>query len=321
MRTANRVLSLAVVTLLLASAAPARAQDNSATVEALFDAGKKLMADGKVAEACPKFLSSYSLDPRIGTLLNLADCYERNGQAASAWARFVEATTLANRANQPERAAFASQHAKALEGKLSTLVVAVPSAAPGQTVTRDGVAVDAGVYGVAVPVDGGKHALSASAPGKLTWSGDVTVQATGDHQTVTIPALEAAPVTVVAAVPLSTSGPVSEGPPTRKYVGIGTAAVGVALVGVGTVFGVMALGKNSDATPFCGKNGVANDCTSPGVNDRSTAVTDGTVSTVLIGVGAAAVVGGVVLWLTGSPSHASTTVGFDGRNVVLAGKF
>jgi hypothetical protein len=321
MRTLSRALPVGLVAMLLSSAVPAHAQDNAATVEALFDAGKKLVAAGNFAAACPKFLSSYTLDPRIGTLLNLADCYEKNGQAASAWARFVEATTLASRAGQADRAAFAAAHAKELRPKLSTLVVAVPGAVAGETVTRDGIAVDAGAYGVAVPVDGGKHVLAATAPGKKTWTGDITLQATGDTQTLTVPALEAAPVVLVAEGPTTTPAAHEHASPTRMYLGVGTAAVGVALAGVGAVFGVMALGKNHDASADCGKNGVADDCTAPGVALRSTAVTDGTVSTVLIGVGAAAVVGGVVLWLTAPSSHSSTTVGFDGRSVVLSGKF
>src|SRR5437763_1990631 len=112
LRTTPIVLAAAAAAL-GALAAPARAQDNSAAVEALFNEGKRLSAEGKIALACPKFLASYNLEKRLGTLLNLADCYEKNAQLASAWARFVEARTLAARANQQERADYATQHAKA----------------------------------------------------------------------------------------------------------------------------------------------------------------------------------------------------------------
>ena len=300
---------------LVTPALPARAQDNAAAVEALFSAGKKLMADGKVAEACPKFLASYNLEHRIGTVLNLADCYEKNGQLASAWARFVEARTLAQRASQPERATFAGDHAKALEPRLSTLSVTVTAPPPGLKVTQDGVAVDAGAFGVAVAIDGGKYDVSASAPGMRTWTGQVTVQTSGDHQTLAIPALEAAPVVAVAGT--EHASPTS----TRTYAAIGLAGAGVVAGGLGVVFGIVAITKNHDSnTGGCGVNGVADDCNAAGLALRNAAVSDGTLSTVLIGVGAAAVVGGAVLWLTGR-SASSTTVGFDGRSLVVGGTF
>jgi hypothetical protein len=310
-------LSLATLAALLAYVPAAHAQDNAATVEALFEAGKGLMKEGKIAEACPKFLASYNLDHRLGTLLNLADCYERNGQLASGWARFVEAATLAQRANQPERATFASDHARALQPQLSTLVVSVSSPAPGMTVQRDEAALDAGAYGVAVAVDGGKHRVTASAPGKRSWSAEVTIQKTGDRQTLTVPALEDAPVAPAAAA-VPEPRPVLS---TRRYVGLGAAGAGLVVVGVGAAFGAIAIGKNHDASPDCGIGGNANACNQSGVALRSTAVTDGTISTVFIGVGAAAIVGGAVLWLTGAPSSAKVTVGFDGRSVEVLGRF
>jgi hypothetical protein len=318
MNIVKTALSASLLAALSALPTAARAQDNAAAVEALFNAGKKLMADGNVAEACPKFLASYNLEHRVGTLLNLADCYERSGQLASAWGRFVEARNLAQRAGQPEREAFASDHAKALEPRLSTLAIQVTSPPPGFTVQRDGLGVEAGAYGVAVAIDGGAHEITASAPGMKPWTGHVTVQPASDHQTLSIPPLEPAPVAVATPAPT----PVGETSHTQRYIAIGTAGVGVVAIGIGTVFGVEAISKNSDSNAKgggCGLGG-ANNCNASGVALRQTAVSDGTISTVFIGVGAAAVLGGVVLWLTGRPSS-STTVGFDGRNLLLRGEF
>src|SRR5882672_4544932 len=56
--------------------------------EALFDDGRKLLADGRFAPACEKFEQSEHIDPAVGTLLYLAECYEKSGRTASAWATF-----------------------------------------------------------------------------------------------------------------------------------------------------------------------------------------------------------------------------------------
>src|SRR5450432_3403221 len=67
-------------------AAPSFARaDDSAAAQALFDQGKKAMAALNYAEACPKLEESYRLQEALGTLLNLADCYQRQGKLASAW--------------------------------------------------------------------------------------------------------------------------------------------------------------------------------------------------------------------------------------------
>ena len=232
-----RILPLLAAPALVA-AMPAYAQDssadNSATVETLFGAGKALVAQGKFAEACPKFLASYNLEHRIGTLLNLADCYEKNQQLASAWARYIEASTLAQRASQGERAAFATTHAKALEPTLSKLTISVPGATPGAApvaglvVRRDGVAVDPGAYGVAVAVDGGTHTIEASAPGKKSWSSQVVVASVSDAKTVGVPALEDGPPPLEAVQP----GAAPDAPDAHKNGG-GTRIAGFVVGGVG----------------------------------------------------------------------------------------
>src|SRR5215472_1302913 len=86
-----------VVLLSWVHAVPVRAQQASTEVaaQALFEEGKRLMSEGKYREACAKLADSERLDPGAGTLLNLAACYEKNAQTASAWSTYVEAVTLA----------------------------------------------------------------------------------------------------------------------------------------------------------------------------------------------------------------------------------
>src|SRR5437879_1284473 len=155
MRThAARLMTGAVLfAAMIAHGAPARAQSASdkAAAETLFDQGKKLLAEGKTAEACPKFAESNRLDSGIGTMLYLADCYEKSGQTASAWAQFREAAAMAARQSDP-REKIARERAARLEPKLSKLSVSVGSGdVSGLEIKRDGEALGKALWGIEVP--------------------------------------------------------------------------------------------------------------------------------------------------------------------------
>src|SRR5439155_23616159 len=92
---------------------PAYAQGAShkAAAEALFEEGRKLMAEGKVESACPKFADSQQIDPSSATLLNLANCYEKQGRTASAWATYRQAASLANANGRADHLAVAQKRA------------------------------------------------------------------------------------------------------------------------------------------------------------------------------------------------------------------
>jgi hypothetical protein len=51
----------------------------------------------------PKFEESNRVDPKLGTLMNLALCHEKEGLGASAWAGYARAASLAARAGQSGR--------------------------------------------------------------------------------------------------------------------------------------------------------------------------------------------------------------------------
>src|SRR5262249_7541698 len=138
----------------------------------------------------PRFLASFERDPKPGAALNLADCYEKTGRTASAWARFDEAATLAQRAGQARREEYARRHAAALEPLLSRLAVAAPRAAAGLGAPRDGALLAAAAWGAPAPVDPGKHVIEARAAGKKPWSTTVEVSAGGALVRVEVPALE-----------------------------------------------------------------------------------------------------------------------------------
>jgi len=105
---------LVIVSLLLG--APAALAGDSAAADALFQSAKQLMGQQKYADACPKFEASYKLDKTLGTLLNLADCHEKLGKVASAWAEWGEAADRATREGD-SRADYATKRRNALASR------------------------------------------------------------------------------------------------------------------------------------------------------------------------------------------------------------
>jgi hypothetical protein len=249
--------------LLLSAARPAQAQSQSSIAQALYEDGRTLVGQGKYAEACPKFAESYKQEAGVGTLLNLASCNEQLGKTATAWSEFTEAYELLSRTPGEPRTAYAQEHRDALASKLSRVAIDVPARnrVSGLVVTLDGAEVGSAAWGVMVPIDPGKHAVKASAPGCIPWDGTVTVGASADKQTVSIPLLHAA-APPKAAAPVATqtkndATPNDQGmtrPVTAPVVILGVATIGLA-AGAG-VTGALYLKRKGDFDAINGKPGV-----------------------------------------------------------------
>lgn len=192
---------------------PAFAQHAEANV--LFDEGRAAMARREYLQAISKLEQSQQLDPAVGTLLNLAECYALLGRSASAWSAYRDATSLAATTKQLERERYAARKAQELEPTLSHLVVRVRPEArvPGLSLTRNGVPFPEGLWGASVPVDPGAQHLEAKAPGHQMWKFDVDVAESGGNAQVEVPALEA---DVMAAPPPSAPPAAAVPPPTAQ---------------------------------------------------------------------------------------------------------
>jgi len=224
-------LTLAAVALAataVALAAPAaRAQPAPSVTEQaqhLFEQGLKHLEAGRIAEACAAFDASQRLEPLVTTLLNLADCHERNHQLATAWAEFAQAEQQARSRSNAALEKVANKHATSLRPRLSQLTVSVPAdhRVPGLEVRRGSDPVNPASWSRAVPVDGGSYTITARAPGCEPWSTTRAIKPEGDNQTIEVPRLAAVPAPPVATTepPAASPAPVrgEPAPPRREPV-------------------------------------------------------------------------------------------------------
>src|SRR5262245_33706896 len=100
-RAQGALTTLAV--LAVTRVALAQRPADRAAAGALFDEATRALAARNCTEAAKKLEASQKLDGGIGTLLYLADAYEKCGRLASAWATFREAAYTAKAANQADR--------------------------------------------------------------------------------------------------------------------------------------------------------------------------------------------------------------------------
>jgi hypothetical protein len=283
--------------------------------DAAFHKGKELAAAGQWGEACAKFDESVRLLARGGAQQRLAHCLETIGQDVNAWYAFERALGFARKDENKARQDFALAHLKALEAKLTLLVVRWGGARSASvSLWVDGHPIE--VQGDApVVLEPGAHALRVVAGGRVRWEQSIVTTA-GERRTfellpfvnmlvapgapddpATAPAHETGSPRVRSAAGsgkgLSSAPEPSarEGDGLLRWVGWSALGVGVGALGVGTFFGARALRGKSQSERQC-PNGVCNDEGWELWNEGRSAAT---VANVMLPAGALCAAGGVAL--------------------------
>jgi hypothetical protein len=321
------------------SAGSASAQTDSAAARALFGEGRDLMEAERFEEACPKFEESLRLDHGMGTQFNLAHCWEKLGRSASAWALFLDVAAAARAGNQPQREAAARERAKAIEPKLTRLRIAVPEPAADMKISRDGQDVGRAAWGTAMPVDPGDHVIRVTAPGKEPWSQDIKIPATSRTFSVTVPALaDAAPVKEAGAntetEPANDVVRTDTRPPAdnsnsngQKLAALVVGGVGVAALATGTVFAIQSRNSNKEALGLCLIPSEDGD-TCPTVPEQTRhdqlvedAKDERLIGFIGFGVGGAALITAVILYVTASPDAGSAQAALSVTPILDQGRW
>jgi Tfp pilus assembly protein PilF len=246
--------------LLVPASSRAEAPSAAATAQAdaAFEEGRELFEQGRFKEACEKFEVSQGLDPSPGTLLNLGNCYEPQGDLLRALATFERALEGAQRAPDRKRRQVWSDAARERIASLGKRLahLTVDDAEPGSRVSLDGQPFE--TLGQEVRQNPGRHQLEVSAPGKRTYSKNFDLPE-GQRLSIALPPLEPERV---APEPVSTPEPVlatlAPDAPSESRFGVWPWVVGgtgAALLGTSLVTGLMASSKASQLEEECGSDG------------------------------------------------------------------
>jgi len=280
-----RNVMLLVATLLLgAFASPFVSTASAQDARELFQRGRGAYETGDFEAAVEAWQAAYEPDPRPLLQFNLAQAYERLGrlqESLDAYERFLAAAP-----SDAEDVPAARIRAAALQQRLARTGIVLRGGPEGAAVLIDGterarlprpdpIAVPPGSYRVEVQAEGYEPFESVVA---VTAGAQVEVE-------VAMQALDG----VEPSTPTESGGGVST-------IGIAIAAGGGALIVGGAVTGILALGAAGDAT-------TSED------SDADRARTLGLVTDILLGVGAAAAVTGVVLmFVLGGDEDRATAV-------------
>jgi hypothetical protein len=328
----SRLGTLPVYGLVFATSyawAQASATDKALATQ-LYDDAESLIVAGNPVPACPKYAESYRLDPQLGVLLHLGDCYEKVGRTASAWSTFKEAVEIAA-LKKDDRESAIKAHTTELEAKLTRLTVVVAPNNPATTeVRKNGDVLGRPAWGTPIPVDPGIQKITATATGYQEWSALVDVRPASTNSQITIPALQPNPVPVapppmstapvavapIAPAPVSPT-PIAAAPPPQqagllvaasnssaKDDGVGDSrsgartagyvlgVVGAASLGVGAVFGILSSKKLSERED-ANKCSATSSCTSSDLDYINKLTTDAKGDATIANIGL--IVGGAAL--------------------------
>jgi hypothetical protein len=320
---ARLVAFVAVATLLGVGLPRAARAEDASHAEETFQRGRALLSEGKYAEACKAFEMSQKEDPASGTLLALADCQELSGLLASAWANYRAAAELAQREGHSDRRDAAADQSRVLMDRVSVLTIVVPpsiAGQPGLKVTLDGAEVARSSFGSALPVDGGTYRVEATV-GQTSWSATVTVGGERDKKTIVVellpPRRGETPAEPEGTQPAK-SEPRDERHDSRtlEHVGLAGGITGLATIGVGLGFGIVANSKHqaSERNGHCDATG----CDSEGMELENDAIAAARVSTWCVIGGSVLAVGGAVLYF-GAKSSSPSSQARVGASVSPAG--
>ncbi len=281
---------------MLSSERTARAEGSPAAEQFFLD-GRAAMKRGEFEKARAMFAESQRLDPAPGTLVNLAVAEEKVGKLSLAWEHARAA--MEGLPEGDDRKVVAKTLRDALEPRLARLTLRADKTLPeGTKITVDDVELSVASLGVALPEDPGDHRVVIKSPGRKDLAVAVKL-AEGGKEAYTVQLGEISTEKVTGrpeggSAGTGDGGATSETSPLRT-VGFIAGGAGIAGIAIGSVFGVLTIGKKNVTDSHCPTTGPVIGCDSTGSAAQSDGRTFSTVSTVSFIAGGVLLAGGITL--------------------------
>ncbi|HEX2871260.1 MAG TPA: hypothetical protein VHP33_08390 [Polyangiaceae bacterium] len=243
-----------------ATALSAATPEGRAAAKQHLARAEELKKQGKLADACAELAEVERLDPKLPTLIELAECTESAGKLVEAEALWAAARDRAKKDEKPQSRARAESRLAAVQRRVARLTLQLaPNAAPGAQVLLDDVALEAASLAGALPLNPGEHVVVVKLAGRDDAKYPVTL-GEGEERSLPIavgpasagkaaaPAAASAPATPLPApalptnVTVETSAPAAPpAAPVGWWTGPHKAGVVSGLVGLAAIGGGSAL--------------------------------------------------------------------------------
>lgn len=307
MRARYWTLTMAVVLGISATAhaQPAGPQappaDVHAQAEEQFRQARMAMNEQRYAQAVNLLRASQAAEFGRGKLLNIAVCEEALGQLVLALDHYE--MVAAQLPDTDERASVVASKIAALRPRIPTLQILVNGAAPGRSLTIDGQEVPASVFAAGMRLDPGAHSIDIVEAG---FHRDV-ILTERQHEQLNLKVTSVAPFPMPepdpeppATAPVPDPAPPRSEPAAGSSLGgswtpsVGLGVMGLASLGTGTVFGILALSKQNESDASCDVFKGTTYCDPRGADLRASSRSFAPISTLTIALGASLL--GMAVW-------------------------
>ena len=265
-------MALLAAVLTAGSVAGAASPEDRAAARRHWSQAEKLKKRGQLAEACRELEQVERLDPKLPTLIELAECTEQLGKVVEAQALWALARDRAKRDEKPQSKAKAEARLLAMQKRVAHLTLQLAANAPaGVQVLSDDAALDAASLGSPVPMNPGEHLIVVKAAGHDDAKYPVKL-GDGDKQTLSIatgpaaalpapppaapvaavvPVAPLAPPGAAAATSATAAAPQDAATPTgwwseQRTAGVIFGSAGIVALGAGSALCISAKGDVSD---------------------------------------------------------------------------
>lgn len=330
-RTLHRhalLILLGAVTLGPAIAIAAPSTADRETARALVIDGRAKLVAKDYEGARKAFKAAHDIMGVPTTGLDLAKAQDALGLLIEARSTALDVTRIPHKPSEPEAFTDARAAAAALAERLSARIPAVVISLKGidakvtPSVTIDGEALNLSLLALPRKINPGGHTIEASAPGYETERRAVTLK---EGETAPLEITLAPSVAVRPTPPKGTSAPppdppVARGSSGQRIAAIAVGGAGIVGLGVGAVFGGMAISRNN-ASKADGHCDAQSFCDATGKELRLGSYQAATISTVSLVIGSAALAGGVVLILTAPSQRPDVSVAIGPGRISVAGRW